>query len=115
MVHAVHVSVSALHLYRLRHNGESAVRDIVQFVPYKQFKGVSCRGCTTVVSTAVQFDSVPSPWLMCFPPHHSLLLTTPQSSKEALARAVLAEVPKQVVQYFKLKGVSARERTLVHY
>ena len=60
----------------LSYNGERAVRDIVQFVPYRQFK---------------------------------------RSSKEALAQAVLAEVPKQVVKYFQLRGVSPRERPIVQY
>lgn len=58
----------------LSHSGATAVRDIVQFVPYRQYK---------------------------------------HSSKEALARAVLAEVPQQVVQYFKWKGITPRPRPAV--
>ena len=30
-----------LFVHRLSHNGEKAVRDIVQFVPYRQFQDVS--------------------------------------------------------------------------
>ncbi|XP_069508336.1 copine-1 isoform X2 [Ambystoma mexicanum] len=47
--------------------GETAVRDIVQFVPFRQFSN---------------------------------------APKEALSQAVLAEVPKQLVSYFKILGLS---------
>ncbi|XP_069099958.1 copine-1 isoform X1 [Pleurodeles waltl] len=46
--------------------GEAALRDIVQFVPFRQFRN---------------------------------------APKEALSQAVLAEVPKQLVSYFKLRGL----------
>jgi hypothetical protein len=58
----------------LSHNGEKAVRDIVQFVPYRQFQ---------------------------------------DASKEALAKAVLAEIPSQVVEYYSSKGISPRQRPSV--
>ncbi|KAM4622408.1 copine-1 isoform 2-T5 [Discoglossus pictus] len=48
-------------------SGEAAARDIVQFVPFRQFQN---------------------------------------APKEALSQAVLAEVPKQLVSYFKLLGLS---------
>ena len=60
----------------LSFQGLTAARDIVQFVPYRNFRG---------------------------------------SSKEALARAVLAEIPKQVVDYFKMKKVDPRQRPEVQY
>lgn len=46
-------------------SGESAARDIVQFIPYRQFQN---------------------------------------APREALAQAVLAEVPTQLVSYFKAQG-----------
>ncbi|XP_027261444.1 copine-2 isoform X3 [Cricetulus griseus] len=52
---------------RLRsHTGEEAARDIVQFVPFREFRN---------------------------------------AAKETLAKAVLAELPQQVVQYFKHKNL----------
>ncbi|XP_027794974.1 copine-2 isoform X2 [Marmota flaviventris] len=52
---------------RLRsHTGEEAARDIVQFVPFREFR---------------------------------------HAAKETLAKAVLAELPQQVVQYFKHKNL----------
>ncbi|XP_053573336.1 copine-1, partial [Bombina bombina] len=48
-------------------NGETAARDIVQFVPFQQFQN---------------------------------------APREALTQAVLAEVPKQLVSYFKLLGLA---------
>uniref|UniRef100_A0A8C1XE87 Copine I n=1 Tax=Cyprinus carpio TaxID=7962 RepID=A0A8C1XE87_CYPCA len=53
--------------------GEPAARDIVQFVPFKQF------------------DKAP---------------------KEALAQSVLAEVPNQLVSYFKMRNMAPREPKL---
>eukprot|EP00112_Aurelia_sp_Birch-Aquarium-sp1_P019041 Seg4633.1 transcript_id=Seg4633.1/GoldUCD/mRNA.D3Y31 product=Copine-3 protein_id=Seg4633.1/GoldUCD/D3Y31 len=52
---------------RLSFGGRTAARDIVQFVPFRQFRGA--------------------------PPH-------------ALPKCVLAEVPGQVTEYFKLKGIA---------
>uniref|UniRef100_A0A8D2IW04 Copine-2 n=1 Tax=Varanus komodoensis TaxID=61221 RepID=A0A8D2IW04_VARKO len=49
------------------YTGEEAVRDIVQFVPFREFRS---------------------------------------APKETLAKAVLAELPQQVVQYFKLQNLS---------
>lgn len=49
------------------HTGEEAARDIVQFVPFREFRN---------------------------------------AAKETLAKAVLAELPQQVVQYFKHKNLS---------
>lgn len=48
------------------HTGEEAARDIVQFVPFREFRN---------------------------------------APKETLAKAVLAELPQQVVQYFKHKNL----------
>lgn len=66
----------ALYSSRLSYNSETAVRDIVQFVPYRQFKRVSCtRGCTTVASSLTVFIVCTMPH-----PHPSSSHTTPHYS-----------------------------------
>ncbi|MEQ2181751.1 hypothetical protein GOODEAATRI_014724, partial [Goodea atripinnis] len=61
--------------------GEPVLRDIVQFVPFRDFKTVS-------VSLHLSF-------ILC-----------ESASPAALAKCVLAEVPGQVVEYFSHKAIS---------
>jgi hypothetical protein len=56
---------------RLQANGKTAARDIVQFVPFRNYKN---------------------------------------ASPADLARDVLGEIPQQVVEYFRMKGLPPMER-----
>ncbi|TNN63543.1 Copine-3 [Liparis tanakae] len=75
---------------RLRsQTGEAAMRDIVQFVPYRQFQ------------------NAPSQALA-----QSVLAELPQQApREALAKSVLAEVPGQLVDFFTTMKLSPPKAT----
>ncbi|KAK1805328.1 hypothetical protein P4O66_019659 [Electrophorus voltai] len=73
--------------------GEPVLRDIVQFVPFHNFKHVSTavdRRCCWAVGTTT--DTV----------------SRLQASPAALAKSVLAEVPNQVVDYYNSKGIKPK-------
>ncbi|MCJ8728560.1 hypothetical protein PDJAM_G00005790 [Pangasius djambal] len=65
-------------------SGESAVRDIVQFVPYRKFQNAPREALAQCV----------------------LAELPQQAPKEALAQSVLAEVPGQVVTFFNMLKLS---------
>jgi len=116
--------------------GEPVLRDIVQFVPFREFKNVSWALVVLlsppVPSCPLQSSPVPSrsPWQerpvplprgCCSaqgcgrcrgaprspmsPLHVPVSL---QASPTALAKCVLAEVPKQVVEYYSYKAFPPR-------
>lgn len=90
--------------------GEAAMRDIVQFVPFRQFQNVSC-------VTEQSFYSV----------HRMLQLLTNlimhickylrilfQAGTVALAQSVLAELPDQVASFFNLFGLKPPSEPTPH-
>lgn len=78
--------------------GEPVMRDIVQFVPFREFKNVSPPPSGRTVKTP------PPSWL----PAHLSASFVFQASPTALAKCVLAEVPKQVVDYYSSKALPPR-------
>ena len=74
---------------RLQVGSEVAERDIVQFVPFREFAHVSYRHAW----------SLPIVILCCCPP-------SIQAPPEMLASAVLAEVPQQLTEYMKKRGIT---------
>ncbi|KAI1721138.1 copine domain-containing protein [Ditylenchus destructor] len=69
----------------LTHNGRTAQRDIVQFVPFRLFMGA--------VPSAYNTGQISKPADQAY-------------VQSLLAKEVLAEVPDQVTSYFKLKGIA---------
>lgn len=85
--------------------GEPVLRDIVQFVPFREFKNVSggwwrSRSDPLWSLQGAEHHQPPSP-------HHPSR-SIPQASPTALAKCVLAEVPKQVVEYYSYKAFPPR-------
>ena len=77
---------------RLQVGSEVAERDIVQFVPFRNFAHVSLAG---TLSNKMTLSS-------CSLPR--------QASPEVLASAVLAEVPQQLTEYMRKKGIAPSTR-----
>ena len=114
--------------------GVPAARDIVQFVPFRDFKDVSARSplpAEGLLSSSCPPDLThlshlievprksrnpaghpkPRPHLSpAFPhstsPNHFPTPTPTPASPSALAKCVLAEVPRQVVEYYASQGIS---------
>uniref|UniRef100_A0A8C8DKZ1 Copine-3 n=1 Tax=Oryzias sinensis TaxID=183150 RepID=A0A8C8DKZ1_9TELE len=94
--------------------GEAVSRDIVQFVPLRDFKDVSFGAALTEGPGSVQMEQSPGKPSRSFSEHPGLKTVscwkfTPlslfQASVSALAQSVLAEVPHQLVSYFKMRGL----------
>lgn len=79
---------------RLQVGSEVAERDIVQFVPFRKFAHVSLVGTLSNKMTLSSW-SCSLPW---------------QASPEVLASAVLAEVPQQLTEYMRKKGITPATR-----
>ena len=86
---------------RLRHGSEVAERDIVQFVPFRDYKNVSViLNCKQV---SMEYNNI-IPSVSAFQPC-SLPLPYIQQSPSTLASAVLAEVPQQLTEYMRKRGI----------
>ncbi|POI31052.1 hypothetical protein CIB84_005197 [Bambusicola thoracicus] len=83
------------------HTGEEAVRDIVQFVPFRDFRNAAKLPMSIIIVGVGNADFA----AMEFLDGDSRVLRShtgeEAAPKETLAKAVLAELPQQVVQYFK--------------
>ena len=75
--------------------GERAKRDIVQFVPFRQFKDVR----TLRTSQFYCYNNILN---------IAKLYNFFQSPSAALAKHVLAEVPQQVCDYYKMVGIKPK-------
>ncbi|KAG7216719.1 hypothetical protein INR49_021102 [Caranx melampygus] len=81
-------------------SGEAAMRDIVQFVPFRQFQNAPIQALAQ--SVLAELPQQVASFFTLFklkPPKKPVLLRAP---KEALAKTVLAEVPGQVVEFLNV-------------